>query len=344
MDNKKPLVAIIIPAYNVSKYIHRAILSSIKQTFTQIEIIIIDDGSNDNTWQIIQDYAKKDSRIIAIKQNNCGVSSARNKAITIARSEYCVFLDADDWINSDTLEFLVDKVKSREKNALVSVDKRFVEENSLDETLNDISKSKETLEKISPQKLLHYFGNPKYSLKSACFKLFKLEIIKTNKIKFRENISHGEDGLFVFEYLHYISNFYYFNNIKWNILKRRDSASRSVFNPKFLTAIDAANLMLYDKRNTQEIKQYLLNYCIKNALDLIIYAFLSDKETKSDYIFVHHNIKSYLSQIRFFKINKKLLIKSLLFLFFPQTLKFIFKIRHSFSLGAKNGKSENTFN
>jgi len=94
--NIKKLVSVIIPAFNVDKYISKTLDSVINQTYSNLEIIVVNDGSSDKTEEIIQLYSKKDTRIIYIYQNNKGVSAARNRGIKEAKGEYICFFDSDD--------------------------------------------------------------------------------------------------------------------------------------------------------------------------------------------------------------------------------------------------------
>ena len=102
METMTPLLSVIVPVYNVEKYLSRCIDSILSQTFTDFELILVDDGSPDNCGSICDEYAKKDKRIIVIHQQNRGVSSARNKGLDIARGEYVTFVDSDDQIGSIT--------------------------------------------------------------------------------------------------------------------------------------------------------------------------------------------------------------------------------------------------
>lgn len=96
--------SIIVPVYNVEKYLRRCLDSICNQTFTDIEIIIIDDGSNDSSREIYESYAQKDERIVVIRQENQGQSAARNAGMSRASGEYIVFVDSDDYIDEDTCE------------------------------------------------------------------------------------------------------------------------------------------------------------------------------------------------------------------------------------------------
>ena len=103
-----PKISVIVPIYNVEKYLPQCMESIIGQTFRDIEIIGVNDGSTDNSLKILQDYAEKDERIKIINQENMGLSAARNSGLKIARAEYIFFIDSDDWIGADTLKTLYD--------------------------------------------------------------------------------------------------------------------------------------------------------------------------------------------------------------------------------------------
>lgn len=101
-----PYFSIIIPVYNVEKYLSECLNSIIKQNFTDYELILINDGSKDNSLNICNDFQKKDNRIILINQKNGGPSSARNAGLNHAKGKYIMFVDSDDWIEPNTLQIL----------------------------------------------------------------------------------------------------------------------------------------------------------------------------------------------------------------------------------------------
>jgi len=103
-----PAVSIIIPVYNVDKYLRRCIDSVLSQSFTDFELILVDDGSKDTSPQLCDEYSNKDSRIRVIHKSNGGVSAARNDGLYIAKGEYVTFIDADDWVEEGYLEILLD--------------------------------------------------------------------------------------------------------------------------------------------------------------------------------------------------------------------------------------------
>jgi glycosyltransferase involved in cell wall biosynthesis len=106
MSKNNPLISVIIPVYKVEKYINRCIDSVINQTYTNLEIILVDDGSPDNCGKICDEYAQKDSRVVVIHKENGGLSDARNYGIDVARGEYIMFVDSDDWVHPEIVERL----------------------------------------------------------------------------------------------------------------------------------------------------------------------------------------------------------------------------------------------
>lgn len=111
-----PKISIIVPVYNVEKYIAQCLDSIIKQTFRDIEVIVIDDGTQDNSAEIYQKYMEMDSRIKIIKKRNEGVAEARNTGIEHATGECLMFIDSDDWMEKDGCEILY---KAYEKAGLI---------------------------------------------------------------------------------------------------------------------------------------------------------------------------------------------------------------------------------
>ena len=104
--NNQPLITVIIPVYKVEKYLRKCVESVIYQTYSNLEIILIDDGSTDNSGLICDEYAKKDSRIRVLHQKNSGISSVRNKGIDMAKGKYFTFIDSDDYVSLDYIEYL----------------------------------------------------------------------------------------------------------------------------------------------------------------------------------------------------------------------------------------------
>lgn len=116
---EQPFISIIVPVYKVERYIHRCIESLTHQDFTNIEIILVDDGSPDKCGIICDEYKEKDSRIRVIHQSNGGLSAARNSGIDIAKGEYLMFVDSDDWVDSDFCSYAYQKAKESNSDIVV---------------------------------------------------------------------------------------------------------------------------------------------------------------------------------------------------------------------------------
>ena len=118
MPTHTPAISIIVPIYNVERYLCECIDSIIAQTFVDWELLLIDDGSTDNSRLICEDYASKDKRIRVTHKPNGGVSSARNLGLDHAQGEYLTFVDADDWIDKDNLEICVSAMEQNRLDVL----------------------------------------------------------------------------------------------------------------------------------------------------------------------------------------------------------------------------------
>ena len=99
MKSNKKLVSVIVPIYNVEAYLERCVISILNQTYENIEVILINDGSTDRSLDLAKRLEKKDKRIVLVSQDNQGLSAARNSGIKIARGEYITFVDSDEWID-----------------------------------------------------------------------------------------------------------------------------------------------------------------------------------------------------------------------------------------------------
>lgn len=117
-------ISIIVPIYNVEKYLKRCIDSIINQSYTNIEIILVNDGSTDNSLNICQLYTQQDSRIIILNKENGGLSSARNMGLDYATGEYIMFVDSDDWIRKDAVELLLNDIINTHATMAIGLSKK----------------------------------------------------------------------------------------------------------------------------------------------------------------------------------------------------------------------------
>lgn len=178
LNKNMPLISIVIPIYNVEKYLRNCIETVINQTYKNIEIILIDDESPDNCGKICDEYKKKDSRIIVIHQKNGGLSDARNKGINKSKGEYITFIDSDDYITFDYIETLYNTISKN--NADIAIGGHYIKyEKGGETTKYDIQEYEGTPEVILDKLLYDELDV------SAWAKLFRKELF--NEIKFPVN-------------------------------------------------------------------------------------------------------------------------------------------------------------
>lgn len=189
-----PLISVIIPAYNAEKHISQCIDTILLQTFRDYELIVINDGSKDRTLKILRNFEQLDSRIKIYDKTNGGVSSARNLGLSLAKGDWIIFIDADDWVKPDYFETLINA--SLEGTDLV-VDKcEVVYEDGHSEPEKYIS----TICGGNNFTDVFTVGNIT-SRTSPWGKLFKRSIIESSHISFNEKVHLGEDAIFLFTYL-----------------------------------------------------------------------------------------------------------------------------------------------
>ena len=133
-----PLISVIVPIYKVEEYLSRCVDSIINQTYKNLEIILVDDGSPDNCPKICDDYAKVDSRIKVIHKKNGGLSNARNAGMKVATGEYISFIDSDDYISLDFINVLYDTIVSVNSDIVECNVVKFYEDNHFDEYNDDL--------------------------------------------------------------------------------------------------------------------------------------------------------------------------------------------------------------
>lgn len=188
------LVSVIVPVYNAEKWLKKCISSIMKQSYKNIEIILVDDGSKDRSLKICQKYARIDSRITVISKENCGVSSARNIGLDYANGSYVTFVDSDDFLPLNSLQKMYSKIV--ESNADFCMG-RIMYISALKNCPNNLVCDRECNRKDTV--LFSDFINGMDT--GPCGKMYKLSTIKQNKISFDETVQQGEDTLFLYEYL-----------------------------------------------------------------------------------------------------------------------------------------------
>lgn len=220
-----PLVSVIVPVYNVEQYLPKCIESILNQTLFNIEIILVNDGSTDNSGNIIDQYSRKDSRIIVIHKQNGGQGSARNEGLKIAKGQYIGFVDADDWIDANMYEALTSEAL-KEDSDLVVCNRRVY---NLDGELTyEINLEEETI-KLERDNLTDYLVNRLFFKHTVVVynKIYRTDVVKNNYLFFRDVKEVGsEDTLFNYCYLLHTKKICSINNTFHNQLAREGSTAR----------------------------------------------------------------------------------------------------------------------
>ena len=183
-------ISVIIPVYNVEQYLHDCLDSVVAQSYSDYEIICVNDGSTDGSHEILCEYQKKYSKIIVINQQNKGLSGARNAGIVIAKGDYIFFLDSDDWIEPTTFEILA--TKQNGEDLLCFNGRRFFENGKTEEPDAGISDSQ-----LSGWEYYTKYALLKRKFHFVCtvLRLYRREYLLKNNLFFEEGIYH-EDNLF----------------------------------------------------------------------------------------------------------------------------------------------------
>lgn len=239
--NNNPLISVIIPVYNTEKYLEACLNSIVNQTYRNLEIILIDDGSTDNSPNICDKYAEMDSRIKVIHKKNEGVSKARNTGLLYATGDYFHFPDSDDYLEIDAYEYLLQLLN--EKNCDAVAFEHYI-------TYSD----REIIHKLD-ESFYGLFDNEKTQIKLfkgsqfCCNKLYKKELV--NDIKFREDIFRGEDTLFSASVLLNAKKVWFDSRPLYHYVQSEESACRGEFRRSQFTV-----LMLYDAYRKIYTEQY----------------------------------------------------------------------------------------
>ena len=251
----QPEITVVIPVYNTEKYLDKCLSSVVNQTFLDIKVIIVNDGSTDNSLEICKKYALKDSRITLIDKANEGVSVARNIGIGLAEGEWIYFLDSDDFLDLDTFEHLMKEVLSSNADII-----QFGLRSYRNSTL---IREKKPSNKKEYQNLKKFMYENELKPVSAWLHFFKLKLIKQNDILFNTNLKHGEDMLFVYSMYCHAQKILVLNKIFYNQVLSPNSASRKPIKIKvlfdYLLFISQLTAYIHDNKLSNEFKGELKN-------------------------------------------------------------------------------------
>lgn len=264
-------ISVIIPVYNVDKYLKQCLDSVINQSFDFIEIICVNDGSTDNSLNILKEYAKKDNRIKIINKINQGLGAARNTGLDFASGNYIFFLDSDDWIDENALELLYDKANSKDLDVLffkllnyLDLDNKFSKTNLYDHLC-----FQENHFSLKDYFTFNDIKNNLFEIPVVAYsKLYRKSFLDDNNFRFPEGINF-EDNEFFYDV--------FFNCKKAGFLnlyllyrRRHDDSITGKFNMTQMDIIFAMNntIKVFIKNDKyDEFKREIINHSFSNIMD-----------------------------------------------------------------------------
>lgn len=315
------MISVIVPVYNAEKFIKRCIDSILCQTYKDFELILINDGSKDNSYGILQDYEKTDVRIKLYNQDNQGVSSARNKGLEIAKGDYVLFIDSDDWIESNMFEILINNIKkSNSEISCCQYDKNISDEIS-------------EFEIWSRDAILSSFIEHKKINGSLVNKLIKREVI--SDIKFDITVHYGEDALFLWKILLNVNFLCITNKVLYHVVLHNDSASGGgSYKPIRKDCIKVWQIIVQDTEQISLLlnnlaKAQLANMAFYSIYEMFYYKYKNSNDIKLFLKVLKSNLQEFKdakfiskSQILFSEIMIKNLFLAKFLIIFKKMLKY----------------------
>ncbi len=266
----EPLVSIIVPVYNAEEYIRRCVDSILNQEYQNLEILLIDDGSTDQSAAILDEYQAQDARVRAIHRANAGVSASRNCGLDLARGEYIQFADSDDWLTPDSTKLLVRMARNESCDMVIGDfyrvnGKRLSQKGDIeaDHVMDRIEFASYMIENPAD----FYYG-------VLWNKLFKNDIIAEHHIRMDTELNWCEDFLFNLEYIRYAERFFAIQVPIYYYVKRKGSLvdQSSTFSSTIrmkLNVFDYYNAFYRDvyEENYDDVKQKVRMFLISSAKD-----------------------------------------------------------------------------
>ena len=284
-------ISIIIPAYNVAGYIERCLDSILAQSFTDFEVIVINDGSTDATPQIIDDYAGRDSKIKVIHKQNEGVSAARNTGIGAARGEYFLFFDGDDFFEPYTCGELITTIRDKDVDVLIYGYHRYRDGRITETSLPVFPEGAYEAGSVIPELLSRFVGisldniykwvngDPEglYVENPALWRcIAKAHVIRENKLAFDESLRVGEDTVFISDLLSCVNSCYVLHKCFYYLVYRESSTIATYENDavakldgklRLITARKALTERIIN-RGGADITPYWLGTVVMSSLEL----------------------------------------------------------------------------
>ena len=291
---EKDLISIIVPIYNVEKYINDCIQSIIEQTYKKIEIILINDGSTDKSGEKCNKYARKDKRITVINTKNEGVSKARNIGIQEAKGKYITFIDADDYVERNYVENLyrqcIDNCADMSICGIQDVTEKKIK----------VKKSNKIKEILNSEEALKELLNEKYYPCVVWAKMYKKEIFKN--IRFNEKTKIAEDLEIIYKLIDQCNKISVdTSKYLYNYRKRKTSVTNSKYNEAWENEIKICDQIInFIEKKYPNIKDFAIKRYIRINVSCI-YKILNNKQQ-------HDKIKKLKANIN--KYEKKLYVNT----------------------------------
>lgn len=280
------MVSIIVPVYNAELYLSNCVNSILNQTYKNIEVILVNDGSTDNSGIICEEFAKKDSRVKTIHQDNSGPSVARNTGINAAVGKYLQFVDSDDYIEANMITQLIEAM---EKNVqLVICGYKLISVNGTEILTQEMSPMLQGVYQYLD--FIQYFGGlyKNSFINSPCNKLYITKIINEFNIRFIDNINMGEDLLFNLHYLNAcnkisIINDVFYNYVRYNNNSLTRSFKRDLFENQQMLFREVRKFLLRKNCYTNENKYFVEASYVDNLIGCFDNLFHKNSDLTSKY-------------------------------------------------------------
>lgn len=311
----RPLVSIIVPIYNVEKYLEKCVKSLVRQTYSNLEIILVDDGSIDTSGTICDKFAEQDIRVKVIHKANGGASSARNVGIEAIMGEYAMFVDGDDWIDKDTIEMCVKKISDNPdlQCVLFSYTKEYpgksipihvMETSEYFEGEEATKKIYRRLFGLSSEEMKH--PERMNNIESCCMKLYKTSFVKEGKFFDTKEVGSSEDALFNMYALYGVNKVCYIDENFYHYRKVPESITNS-YRPRLVTQwgnlFDTIEKIVGEKRLGKEYVKALDN---RIALSICGIG-MNELNNPDENVFGHiRNIRKYINSPRYIRSVKQL--------------------------------------
>lgn len=313
-----PKVSVVVPIYNVEKYLEEALDSIINQTLQEIEIILVNDGSTDNSFKIIEKYQNKDKRIKVIDQENQGQSIARNEGLSIAKGKYIYFMDSDDLIEQKTLEICFNKAE-KEGLEVLCFDGEVFSNESIETSNFNYDRTNSLISEVKSGGDFFYELIKKRVYRcSPCLVFISLDYLNDLKLKFYPSILH-EDELFMPLLLIQANRVNYIPRKFFKRRVRSGSIMTSNKNEKNICGyITVCNELLKFKNEISDKRiKNLLNVRVSQLVNIIASLIeILDKENKINY-------KKYILD----NYKSNIMLRSRIRIYFPKAFSVIKKIK-----------------